>query len=46
VLYIINTVPHHPTSGIRKEPLNFTKGYGLQLAAILRDIVNVNETNL
>jgi hypothetical protein len=35
-----------PTSGIPKEPLNFTKGYGLQLAAILCDIVNVNETNL
>jgi hypothetical protein len=35
-----------PTSGIPKEPLNFTKGYGLQLVAILRDIVNVNETNL
>jgi hypothetical protein len=35
-----------PTSGIPKEPLNFAKGYGLQLAAILRDVVNVNETNL
>jgi ribosomal protein S10 len=32
-----------PTSGIPKEPLNFTKGYGLQLAAILYDVVNVNE---
>jgi hypothetical protein len=35
-----------PASGIPKEPLNFTKGYDLQLAAILRDIINVNETNL
>jgi hypothetical protein len=35
-----------PTSGIPKEPLNYVKGYGLQLAAILHDIVNVNETNL
>jgi hypothetical protein len=35
-----------PASGIPKEPLNFAKGYGLQLAAILRDVVNVNEMNL
>jgi hypothetical protein len=35
-----------PASGIPKEPLKFVKGYGLQLAAILRDVVNVNETNL
>jgi hypothetical protein len=35
-----------PASGIPKEPLKFAKGYGLQLAAILRDVINVNETNL
>jgi hypothetical protein len=35
-----------PTSGIPKEALNFVKGYGLQMAAILRDVVNINETNL
>jgi hypothetical protein len=35
-----------PASGIPKEPVKFAKGYGLQLAAILRDVVNVNETNL
>jgi hypothetical protein len=35
-----------PASGIPKEPLNFMKGFGLQLAAILCDVVNVNETNL
>jgi hypothetical protein len=35
-----------PASGIPKEPLKFAKGYGLQLAAILCDVVNVNETNL
>jgi hypothetical protein len=35
-----------PDSGIPKEPVKFAKGYGLQLAAILCDVVNVNETNL
>jgi hypothetical protein len=35
-----------PASGIPKEPVKFAKGYGLQLAAILCDVVNVNETNL
>jgi hypothetical protein len=35
-----------PASGIPKELVKFTKGYGLQLAAILRDIININETNL
>jgi hypothetical protein len=35
-----------PNSGIPKEPIKFAKGHGLQLEAILRDIVNVNETNL
>jgi hypothetical protein len=35
-----------PASGILKEPVKFAKGYGLQLAAILRDVVNVNEMNL
>jgi hypothetical protein len=35
-----------PASGIPKEPLKFAKGYGLQLATILRDVVNVNEMNL
>jgi hypothetical protein len=35
-----------PTSGIPKEPVKFTKGYGLQMAAILCDVINVNEMNL
>jgi hypothetical protein len=35
-----------PASGIPKEPVKFVKGYGLQLAASLRDVINVNETNL
>jgi hypothetical protein len=35
-----------PASGIPKEPVKFAKGYDLQLAAILHDIVNVNEKNL
>jgi hypothetical protein len=35
-----------PASGIPKEPVKFAKGYGLQLAAILHGIINVNETNL
>jgi hypothetical protein len=35
-----------PASGIPKEPLKFAKGYGLQLTAILCDVINVNESNL
>jgi hypothetical protein len=35
-----------PASGIPKEPVKFAQGYGLQLAAILCDVINVNETNL
>jgi hypothetical protein len=35
-----------PASGIPKEPVKFAKGYGLELAAILHDVVNVNEMNL
>jgi hypothetical protein len=36
----------NPASGIPKELVKFAKGYGLQLAAILHDVVNVNEMNL
>jgi hypothetical protein len=35
-----------PASGILKELVIFAKGYNLQLAAILHDIINVNEMNL
>ena len=33
-------------SGVPKEPLKFAKGYGLQCAAICREIVNLNEVNI
>lgn len=35
-----------PASGLPVEPKDVAKGYGNQLAAILREVVNLNETNL
>jgi hypothetical protein len=35
-----------PRSGLPIEPAKVVKGYGLQVAAILRDVVNLNEMDL
>ncbi|KAK1697981.1 hypothetical protein QYE76_014678 [Lolium multiflorum] len=35
-----------PASGLPKEPKDVAKGYGNQLACILREVVNLNETDL
>jgi len=35
-----------PKTGIPTEPKHLARGYSLQLGAILRDVVNVNETKL
>ncbi|KAK1616986.1 hypothetical protein QYE76_022503 [Lolium multiflorum] len=35
-----------PTSGLPVEPKDVAKGYGNQLACILREVVNLNETDL
>ena len=34
------------SDGVPKEPKDLAKGYGLQVAAILRDVVNLNEVNI
>jgi uncharacterized protein YfbU (UPF0304 family) len=35
-----------PASGLPTEPKKLAKGYGLQVAAILRDVVNLNEVDI